>query len=269
MAKPPVTGVFVRYLLLTILLSLPVLVTAEEEDDWGEATTAFDAPAGQNQYADPWENMNRKVFAFNEFLDTYGLKPVAKGYQKATPQWMDDTITRFYENLRDFRSGLNSVLQWRWNHVGQNWGRFAVNSTLGIGGLFDVASKVNLRKHDTDLGLTFARWGIPEGPYLVLPFFGPSTGRDAAAIWPEDYMRLRHYIDHDLTRHSFTAVYVVDLRADLLDLERTIVGDRYTFIRNAYLQRRRFESGDRPSLRFPDIEQRDLELESEYEEDGW
>ena len=79
-------------------------------------------------------------------------------------------------------------------------------------------------------------------------------------------MRLRHYIDHDLTRHSFTAVYVVDLRADLLDLERTIVGDRYTFIRNAYLQRRRFESGDRPSLRFPDIEQRDLELESEYEE---
>ena len=145
MAAPPVTGVFVRYLLLTILLSLPLLVTAEEEDDWGEATTAFDAPAGQNQYADPWENVNRKVFAFNEFLDTYGLKPVAKGYQKVTPQWMDDTITRFYENLRDFRSGLNSVLQWRWNHVGQNWGRFAVNSTLGIGGLFDVASKVNLR----------------------------------------------------------------------------------------------------------------------------
>ena len=263
------TGVAVRYLFLSLLLSLPVLVMGAEDEDWGEATTVFDTPESQSQYDDPWEDFNRKVFAFNETLDKYALKPTAKGYRKVTPQWMDDTITRFYENLRDFRSGLNSVLQWRWGHVGQNWGRFAVNSTLGIGGLFDVASKVNLEKHDTDLALTFARWGIPEGNYLVLPFFGPSTGRDAAAIIPEDFMRLRHYIDHDLTRHSFTAVYVVDLRADLLDLERNIVGDRYTFIRNAYLQRRRFESGDRPSLRFPEIEQRDRELEEEYEEEGW
>jgi phospholipid-binding lipoprotein MlaA len=82
-------------------------------------------------------------------------------------------------------------------------------------------------------------------------------------------MRLRHYIEHDLTRYSVTATYVVDLRADLLDLERNIVGDRYTFLRNAYLQRRRFESGDAPSLRFPDIEQRDSELEDEYEDEGW
>ncbi len=123
---------FVRYLLLTIILIVPALVSAEE--DWGEATTAFDAPAGQDQYADPWQDFNRKIFAFNQLMDRYGLKPVAQGYRKATPQWMDDTITRFYENLRDFRSGLNSVLQWRWGHVGQNWGRFAVNSTLGIGG---------------------------------------------------------------------------------------------------------------------------------------
>ncbi|WP_417213888.1 VacJ family lipoprotein [Alcanivorax sp.] len=267
MRRPLLSGVPVRYLLLSLLLSLPFAVQAEE--DWGDASTAFDSPDGKPKYEDPWEDINRKIFAFNEALDKYGLKPVAKGYDKVTPQWMNDTITRFYENLRDFRSGLNSVLQWRWGHVGQNWGRFAVNTTLGIGGLFDVASKVELEKRNTDLGLTFARWGVPEGPFMMLPFFGPSTGRDAAAILPEDYMRLRHYIPHDLTRHSFTAVYVVDLRADLLDLERNIVGDRYTFLRNAYLQRRRFESGDRPSLRFPEIEARDSELDDEYEDDGW
>ncbi len=259
------TGVTVRYLLLTILLSISCTVMAEEED-WGDASTAFDAPqSSQAKDDDPWEDINRKIFAFNEALDKYALKPAAKGYRKATPGWFDDTVTRFFENLRDFRSSLNSVLQWRWGHAGHNFGCFAVNSTLGIAGLFDVASKVDLEKHNTDLGLTFARWGIPEGNYLVLPFWGPSTVRDAAAIFPEDYMRPRHYIQHDLTRYSVTALYVVDLRADLLDLERNIVGDRYTFLRNAYLQRRRFESGDAPSLRFPDIEQRDSELEDE----GW
>ena len=197
MRRPLLSGVSVRYLLLSLLLSLPFAVQAEE--DWGDASTAFDSPDGKPKYEDPWEDINRKIFAFNEALDKYGLKPVAKGYDKVTPQWMNDTITRFYENLRDFRSGLNSVLQWRWGHVGQNWGRFAVNTTLGIGGLFDVASKVELEKRNTDLGLTFARWGVPEGPFMMLPFFGPSTGRDAAAILPEDYMRLRHYIPHDLT----------------------------------------------------------------------
>jgi len=153
------------------------------EEDWGEASTAFDAPqSSEVKDDDPWEDINRKIFAFNETLDKYALKPAAKGYRKATPGWFDDTVTRFFENLRDFRSGLNSVLQWRWGHAGHNFGRFTVNSTLGIGGLFDVASKVDLDKHNTDLGLTFARWGIPEGNYLVLPFWGPSTVRDAAAI---------------------------------------------------------------------------------------
>ncbi|MEQ3637356.1 VacJ family lipoprotein [Alcanivorax sp.] len=256
-----------RYLLLSLLLCLPLAVQAEE--DWGDASTAFDSSDSTPKYEDPWEDINRKIFAFNDALDKYGLKPVAKGYNKVTPQWMNDTISRFYENLRDFRSGLNNVLQWRWGDVGQNWGRFAVNTTLGIGGLFDVASKVDLEKRDTDLGLTLAHWGVPEGPYMVLPFFGPSTGRDTAAILPEDYMRLRHYISHDRTRYSFTAAYVVDLRADLLGLERNMVGDRYTFLRNAYLQRRRFESGDQPPLRSLEMETRDSELNDEYEGDGW
>ena len=195
--------------------------------------------------ADPWESFNRKVFGFNEFVDRYALKPVAKGYKKITPGWLDDSISRVFANLDDLRSGVNSVLQWEWPRAGSNFGRFAINTTLGVGGLFDVATDVRLRKYPEDLDLTLARWGVSSGPYLVLPFWGPSTVRGAAAIWPEDYLRPRHYIDHDLTRHSVTAVYIIDLRADLLDVERAISGDRYIFLRDFYLQSRRMAAGEK------------------------
>ncbi|MDX1803419.1 MAG: VacJ family lipoprotein [Alcanivorax sp.] len=249
--------------ILCLLLLLPSLSLAASDDDWGAADTAFDSPQTTANKDDPWEGFNRKVFVFNEKLDKYAAKPAAKAYRKVTPQWLDDTITRFFENLSDLRSGLNSVLQWRWHNAGQDFGRFTVNSTLGVGGLFDVASKVNLEKRSTDLGLTLARWGVSEGPYLMLPVLGPSTLRDAATIWPEDYMRPVHYINHTLTRWSVTAVYGVDKRADLLDLEKNIVGDRYTFLRNAYLQKRRFDSGQAPALPdFPDDS-------NDSGDDGW
>jgi len=193
---------------------------------------------------DPWQGLNRKVFAFNEFVDRYALKPVAKGYRKVTPQFLDDTITRMFENIRDLRSSINNVFQWEWYNAGQNFGRFTVNTTLGVGGMFDVASDIKLRKLPDDLGSTFAVWGVPQGPYLVMPFLGPSTVRDATALWPEDYLRAYHYIDHDLTRYSVIAVYAIDTRADLLDLEETIVGDRYTFIRDYYIQSRRLAAGE-------------------------
>ena len=128
--------------------------------------------------------------------------------------------------------------------MGSNFGRFGINTPLGVAGLFDVATDVGLRKYPEDLDLTLATWGVPSGPYLVLPFWGSSTVRGAAAIWPEDYMRARHYIDHDLTRFSVTAVYVIDLRADLLDVERAISGDRYIFLRDFYLQSRRMAAGE-------------------------
>ena len=195
--------------------------------------------------ADPWEPFNRKVFAFNEFVDRYALKPVARGYKKVTPGWLDDSISRFFANISDARSGVNSILQWEWGQAGSNFGRFAINSTLGVAGLFDVATDVKLRKYPEDLDLTLAHWGVSSGPYLVLPFWGSSTVRAAATIWPEDYLRARHYIDHDLTRFSVTAVYVIDLRADLLDVERGISGDRYIFLREYYLQNRRMAAGEK------------------------
>lgn len=193
---------------------------------------------------DPWEGFNRRIYAFNEYFDRYLLKPTARGYRNVTPQWLDDTVTRFFENMRDLRSGINNVLQWEWPNAGHNFGRFGINTTLGVAGLFDVASDLSLRKIPDDLSATLARWGVPQGPYLVLPILGPSTVRDAATIWPEEYLHPRHYIEHDLTRYSVTAVYAIDYRADLLDLEKAVVGDRYTFLREVYLQNRRQLTGE-------------------------
>ena len=219
-----------RFLLSLLLLSLTAV-------GWAQNT-----PAQQ----DRWEGMNRRIFAFNEFADKYAIKPVAKAYKKVTPRFLDDTITRMFQNLNDLRSSINNVLQWEWYNAGQNFGRFTVNSTMGVGGMFDVATDIRLKKLPDDLGSTLAVWGVPEGPYLVLPFLGPSTVRDASAMWPEDYLRAYHYIDHDLTRYSVVAVYAIDTRADLLDFESAIVGDRYSFIRDFYIQNRRLAAGQAP-----------------------
>lgn len=203
-------------------------------------------PVQAREVEDPWQGVNRKIFAFNEGFDRYLLKPVARGYKKVTPTVVDNSISRFFANLADLRSSVHGVLQWEWGNAGNNMGRFVVNSTVGIAGLFDAATDLGLRKTNEDMGLTFAQWGIGEGPYLVLPFLGSSTVRDAVGLIPDDWLRARHYIDHDPTRFSVTAVYVVDLRADLLDVERAISGDRYIFLRDFYLNSRRLAAGEAP-----------------------
>lgn len=206
----------------------------------------FAAPVHGRDIEDPWYGFNRKVFAFNEGFDRYLFKPVARGYKKVTPRVIDNSITRFFANIADLRSSVHGVLQWEPGNAGNNIGRFLVNSTVGVAGLFDAASDLGLRKTNEDMGLTFARWGIGEGPYVVLPFLGPSTVRDGIGMIPDDWLRARHYIGHDLTRHSVTAIYVLDLRADLLEVERAISGDRYLFIRDFYLQSRRLAAGEAP-----------------------
>lgn len=244
---------FSRFVGLTLTVSLIVMLvpvglwaaeSAPAAQGRSAEPTAPSASAPKNP--DPWEGMNRKIFAFNEFADKYALKPAAKGYKKVTPSWLDDSITRIFENMRDLRSSVNNVLQWEWSRAGNNFGRFMVNSTMGVGGMFDVATSVQLRKYPDDLGSTLAVWGVGEGPFLMLPFFGPSNVRDAAVIWPEDFLRPYHYIDHTLTRYSVTAVYVLDVRADLLNFESAIVGDRYSFIRDFYIQNRRMQAGEEP-----------------------
>ncbi|MFP1683980.1 VacJ family lipoprotein [Alloalcanivorax sp. C16-1] len=239
---------------------------AGDDDEWGEASTPFDrGGAAAFEERDPWKGFNRKIFGFNEFVDRYAIKPAAKGYRWITPQWLDDTVTRFFSNLGDIGDSINYALQWQWGDAGQNLGRFTVNTTLGLAGLFDVASDMNLHNSDTNLDVTLGRWGVPSGPYLVLPIFGPSSVRDAGTLYPRSYLWPPTYIEDDLTRYGVAALYGVDLRADLLDLEKNIVGDRYTFIRNAYLQRRLIQI-EGPDAAAPPLPDEDPALE---EDDGW
>lgn len=201
-------------------------------------------PAAHASKEDPWEGMNRKIFAFNEFVDRYVLKPVARAYDWITPKPVDDHVTNVFENLEDVGIFLNDVLQGKFSDASTDAGRFLINSSIGVAGIFDVATSMGLEKHEEDFGQTFASWKIASGPYVVLPFFGPSTLRDAVGRIPGAYAMPQRYIDHVPTRNSIYGVDIVDTRSDLLKAEELIQGDRYTFIRDVYLQRREFLIAD-------------------------
>ena len=189
---------------------------------------------------DPWECFNRRVFAFNEGLDTVVLKPVAVGYHAITPDFVDRGVSNFFANLGEVPNFVNHVLQGRVGNAGLNASRFLVNSTLGVAGLFDVASHMGIQQKTTDLGLTLGRWGIHSGPYLVLPFYGPSSIRDGVGRGGDWFLDPVHYVEDGITRWSLRALDAVDTRAGLLDAEKLVAGDRYVFLRNLYVKRRQF-----------------------------
>lgn len=189
--------------------------------------------------SDPWESFNRSIFAFNEYADRVAVKPVAIFYDEYTPRPVNDGVTHFFDNLSELTTILNSVLQWKPAKAGKSSLRFLLNSTVGLAGVFDVATKVGLELDDEDFGQTLAHWGVGSGPYLVLPIFGPSTVRDAAGRL-EDYAaspQTSEGIDSD-TSWSMLIVNGVDTRADLLKAEEFVMGDRYLFLRDAFLSRR-------------------------------
>lgn len=202
--------------------------------------------------ADPWEGFNRKVFAFNDAVDRGFLKPLAKGYQAVTPDFVDTGVSNVFANLGEVPSFVAHLLQGDLSSAGADGGRFAVNSTLGLLGLFDVASRMGLEQKNSDLGLAFGSWGVGPGPYLVLPFLGPSTVRDAIGRGGETVLHPLFHVDEERLRWSLRALDIVDLRADLLEAEDLITGDRYTFLRNLYLQRRQFLQGGVPEPSFED-----------------
>lgn len=189
--------------------------------------------------ADPWEAMNRATFAFNDRLDTYFLKPTALGYRFITPNFVQQGVANFFSNLGEVPNTINDILQWKWKKAANDSGRFVVNSTFGVGGLFEVAAHAGLKRNDPEsFGQTFSYWGIPRGPYLVLPFFGPSTVTDTVGL-PLHWETLPQNMISDANTEIALAVFnTVETRANLLDAERLISGDRYIFIRDAYLQRR-------------------------------
>lgn len=193
---------------------------------------------------DPWEGFNRPVFRFNDTLDTYALKPVAKGYQAITPQFLEDGVHNVFGNIGEVGNLANNLLQGKVHDAGVDTSRLIFNTTVGVLGFFDVASEMGLQRSDEDFGQTLGAWGLNSGPYLVIPFLGPSSVRDAGAKIPDSYLGMYPYIDHVPTRNVTRAVNVVDTRASLLSAEKMVGGDKYIFIRNAYLQNREFRAKD-------------------------
>jgi phospholipid-binding lipoprotein MlaA len=208
------------------------------------ALAVFSTSSLQAAEEDPWEGVNRVVFSFNDKVDTYTLKPLAQGYQKVTPDFIEAGIGNVFSNLGDVVVLTNDLLQGKVRDAGIDTSRILFNTTFGVLGFFDVATRMGLQKNDEDFGQTLGAWGLGSGPYVVLPLLGPSTVRDAAGRVPDSLLQPYPYMDHVPTRNVIRATDVVNLRADLLSAERMITGDRYIFIRNAYLQNREFRTQD-------------------------
>lgn len=209
------------------------------------ASVSLSLPGYAQDEADPWQGFNRAMFAFNDVTDRYLFRPLAKGYVFITPSFVRKGVDNVIDNVMEVPNVLNDVLQGKGKQAANDTGRFLVNSTVGLAGLFDVAQHMGMEANEgEDFGQTLAVWGVKQGPYIVLPLFGPSTLRDGIAMPVNVYSDPRTYIDHVPTRNTVSGVSLLNTRANLLDLERHITGDRYTFIRDAYLQRRQFLIND-------------------------
>ncbi|WP_371261304.1 VacJ family lipoprotein [Pseudomonas sp. PH1b] len=200
--------------------------------------------AAQAAEEDPWESVNRPIFTFNDTLDTYALKPLAQGYQAVTPQFLEDGIHNMFRNIGDVGNLANDILQAKPGAAGVDTARLLMNTTLGLAGFFDVGTKMGLQRNDEDFGQTLGYWGVGSGPYVMLPFLGPSTLRDAPAKYVDSYTEPYRYMNDIPARNITMGVDIVDTRASLLSADKLIRGDKYTFIRNAYLQNREFKVKD-------------------------
>lgn len=192
---------------------------------------------------DPFESYNRTMYGINKTVDKYTLKPIAKGYRAITPDPVEQGVNNFFGNLGDVLTLTNNLLQFDFHEAAHDGARVVWNTTLGIGGIFDVASGMGLEKQKEDFGLTLRKWGVPAGPYLVLPFLGPSTSTDAVGKIGDYYAHPVTYIDWNdyRTTAAVTALGVINLRANLLDAENVADGastDEYSFVKSSYLQYR-------------------------------
>ena len=200
------------------------------------------ASTGEGDPRDPFESFNRGVFGFNEVVDDYVAKPVATAYRDLLHEEIRGRVRNFFSNLGDLWIGANDILQGKFYDGFESGMRFVFNSTLGIFGLHDVASEMGIEKRNEDFGQTLGRWGIGEGPYLVLPILSSSTVRDAFGTGVDMWVDPVGDIDPVRTRNSLIALRLVGARADLLDASRILEQaalDKYVFQRDAYLQRRR------------------------------
>jgi phospholipid-binding lipoprotein MlaA len=196
---------------------------------------------------DPFEGLNRTVFTLNDKVDQYALKPVARTYVRALPQPVRDSVTNFFSNIGDVYTAANDLLQLKITDGVEDVMRVAINTVFGVGGLFDVATIARLPKHTADFGLTLGHYGVPPGPYLVLPLLGPSTVRDTAGMLVEFEGDLTTLVQPIWFRTTLYGVRIVSVRASLLgagDLLAAAALDKYSFVRDAYLQRREYLISD-------------------------
>ena len=201
----------------------------------------FEAP----ENPDKFEAFNRKVFAFNLTMDRWVLKPVAQGYRWVAPQPVEAGVSNFFSNLGEIKNVANDLLQGKWKQAGNDSGRFLLNSTVGIVGLFDVAKHAGLKKSDgEDFGQTLAAWGVPQGPFVMLPFLGPTTVRAGVGLPADWYLSPINEVTPLHSRYAFISADFIQVRASVLELEDLAQGDMYLFVRDAYLQRREYLLND-------------------------
>ncbi|MEO8566958.1 MAG: VacJ family lipoprotein [Betaproteobacteria bacterium] len=196
---------------------------------------------------DPFEPWNRAMYQVHEAVDGALIKPIAEGYVRSAPAPVRTSVSNFFGNIDDLFSGINHVLQGKKERAGDDFGRVLLNSTFGIAGIFDPASDMGITKDKTDFGITFGKWGAPQGPYFFVPLFGPTTVRDGTGWLVRIYANPIGYIDDVRLRNSLYGLNYLDTRAQLLSAEGVLEAaalDKYRYLRNAYLRARRYQVYD-------------------------
>jgi phospholipid-binding lipoprotein MlaA len=204
-------------------------------------------PGSKPDPRDRFERVNRSIYSFNKTLDKAVARPVAKAYVNATPAPVRTGVSNFFSNLGYTKVMLNDLLQGKVGQFFSDTGRLIVNTTIGIGGLFDPASQLGLAAHDEDFGQTLGKWGVPSGPFVMLPLLGPSTVRDSLGLVADRFSEPDTYlVDNWRDRAGLTVGSLLDSRASLLGTDEMLstAYDQYAFLRNAYLQRRAFQVSD-------------------------
>ncbi len=250
--KKLMNQIIIKYLFLIVFL---LMVS-------GCATTS-------NDPRDPWEGMNRGIQTFNDAADDYVIAPVAEGYQWVTPGFVDQGVTNFFNNIGDIRVTINDILQFKFNQGGSDFTRLLINTTLGLGGLVDVGTMLDFERHEEDFGQTLGAWGVPTGPYLVLPILGPSSPRGGVGLVGDAAVNPLSYINLPAVTLGLAGLNLIDSRADFLSTSRIAEQaalDRYDFFKNAYIQRREYLVHDgNPPVSDDDLFDEDLDLEDDYD----
>tara|TARA_B100001057_G_scaffold158906_1_gene159464 strand:+ start:8207 stop:8947 length:741 start_codon:yes stop_codon:yes gene_type:complete len=219
----------------SILLILFLLIT-------GCATT--NNLSGDFNPDDPYEKSNRKVFEFNNKIDKFFLRPVTDFYDRTTPEFAQTSITNFFANLDDIRISINNLLQGNVVESMSDITRFFINSIFGLGGFFDVATEMGLEKHSEDFGQTLGKWGAKPGPYLMLPFLGPSTTRDAFTFVGDTALAPTLSLDENTARVGLISLDLINTYSAFTGIADIESKDQYAFLRDAYLERRKYEVND-------------------------